>query len=275
MNYYEYRFVVSPKDPGEDILAAQLGILGFESFLSEEDSLMAYIPETDWKPEILEELYFLKNPNFTTKFTYKQIEQQNWNEEWEKNFHPIVVNDQCSVRAPFHEIPSTKFDIVIEPKMSFGTGHHETTHMMIEHILKLNVKDKTVLDMGCGTGILAILADMKGAKKVDAIDIDNWCYQNSLENIERNNCQNTSVYEGDSSLLNAQKYDLIIANINRNILLEDIKVYTKVLSGKGILLLSGFYEKDIIIIDECCVKYSLKLTEKLEKNSWVSLKYVN
>ncbi|XLS28412.1 50S ribosomal protein L11 methyltransferase [Flavobacteriaceae bacterium M23B6Z8] len=275
MNYIEYKFTVTPKDPGEDILAAELGAVGFESFLFEEDGLLAYIPEEDWKPELVEAVSFLKNPSFEISFSYKEIEQENWNEEWEKNFHPIIVNDQCMVRAPFHDKSSVDFDIVIEPKMSFGTGHHETTHMMIQHLLNIDVAGKKVLDMGCGTGVLAILAEMKGAEAVDAIDIDNWCFQNSIENAARNDCKRISVYEGDATLLKDRKYDLIIANINRNILLNDMSVYAEALMDNGILLLSGFYEKDIPVIDECCAKLSLKLTEKLEKNSWVSLKYVN
>src|SRR5690606_17252493 len=141
----------------------------------------------------------------------------------------------------FHPKPDMEFDIVIEPKMSFGTGHHETTHMMVQHILKNDFKDKSVLDMGCGTGVLAILAEMKGAKPIDAIDYDNWCYLNSLENVERNGCKHISVLEGDAALLNGRSYDMIIANINRNILLKDMPIYVKSLNINGTLLLSGFY----------------------------------
>jgi len=157
--------------------------------------------------------------------------------------------------------------------MSFGTGHHETTHMMVQHLLKLALDGKKVLDMGCGTGILAIFAEMKGANPTDAIDIDNWCYENSLENVERNNCKNITVYEGDSSLLTNKKYDVIIANINRNILLMDIKVYANCLNENGVLLLSGFYKDDIPTIDAEVSKYSLKLETYIERNNWVALKY--
>jgi ribosomal protein L11 methyltransferase len=158
--------------------------------------------------------------------------------------------------------------------MSFGTGHHETTHMMVQHLIDLDLENKKALDMGCGTGILAIFAEMKGANPIDAIDIDNWCYQNSLENVERNNCKNISVFEGDSSLLINKKYDVIIANINRNILLRDIKTFTGCLNDTGVLLLSGFYEDDIPIIDAEVSKYNLKLEKVIEKNNWVALKYV-
>ena len=159
--------------------------------------------------------------------------------------------------------------------MSFGTGHHETTHMMIQHILKNDFKDKSVLDMGCGTGVLAILAEMKGAKPIDAIDYDNWCYLNSLENVERNNCKHITVFEGDASLLKDQKYDTIIANINRNILLNDLASYIKCLNPNGTLFVSGFYNDDIPAIEEECNKNGLTIVESLERNNWVALKFVN
>ena len=167
-----------------------------------------------------------------------------------------------------------KFDIVIEPKMSFGTGHHETTHMMIQHLLALDLENKKVLDMGCGTGILAIFAEKKGAQPIDAIDIDNWCYQNSLENIQRNGCNHITVLEGDSSLLKQKKYDIIIANINRNILISDMKTYTECLNKNGILLLSGFYKEDVIIIENEVTKHGLSFENLLQKNNWVALKFM-
>ena len=158
--------------------------------------------------------------------------------------------------------------------MSFGTGHHETTHLMVKHLLQLDLKNKTVLDMGCGTAVLAILAEMRGASKLDAIDIDSWCYENSIENIERNNSKKISVYEGDASLLVNKHYDLIIANINRNILLQDIKIYANSLNKKGFLLLSGFYQEDIPVIDAEASKYNLKLDLILERNNWAGLRYL-
>ena len=159
--------------------------------------------------------------------------------------------------------------------MSFGTGHHETTHMMIQHILKLDLENKSVLDMGCGTGILAILAEMRGAKSLDAIDIDNWCYLNTVENIERNNCHNITAYEGEASLLDGKTYDVIIANINRNILLKDIVTYASCLNENRTLLLSGFYVEDIPLISEECGKHQLQFVENIERNNWVAVKYVN
>ena len=178
------------------------------------------------------------------------------------------------MRAPFHEKTNAEYDIVIEPKMSFGTGHHETTHMMIQHILETDFTNKKTLDMGCGTAILAILAEMKGAQPIDAIDIDNWCYLNSIENAERNNCKHISVYEGDASLLVGKKYDIIIANINRNILLNDMQQYVACLNENGILFLSGFYTEDIPVISESCTSKGLTYVKQFERNNWVALKYV-
>jgi ribosomal protein L11 methyltransferase len=273
--YIGYNFNVSPVQPATEILIAELGFAGFESFVENENGVNAYIQKEDWHNAILDDIQILKNTEFTISYEYEEIAQVNWNEEWEKNFEPIEVDGRCVVRAPFHEKPSVEYDIIIEPKMSFGTGHHETTHMMLQHILNTDVTDKKVLDMGCGTGVLAILAEMKGAKPLDAIDIDNWCYLNSLENVERNHCRHISVYEGDVSLLEDKTYDIIIANINRNILLNDIHQYAKCLHEGGMLFLSGFYMEDIPIITEECAKNALKFADKLEKNNWVSLKFVN
>lgn len=271
--YIEYNFTVSPKEPATEILIAELGNVGFESFVENENGVTAYIQKEDYNSSILDDIFVLNSDEFSIEYNKKEVAQTNWNAEWEKNFTPIQVDDLVSIRAPFHENPNLKYDIVIEPKMSFGTGHHETTHMMVQHLLNLDLKDKKTLDMGCGTGILAIFAEMKGAKPLDAIDIDNWCYENSLENVARNNCNNISVYEGDASLLINKKYDVIIANINRNILLMDMKVYTNCLNDKGVLLLSGFYQEDIPIIDAEVSRYNLKLETFIERNNWVALKY--
>ncbi|MEZ4802253.1 MAG: 50S ribosomal protein L11 methyltransferase [Gelidibacter sp.] len=273
--YIGYYFKVEPLQPAVEILIAELGYAGFESFVETEDGVNAYIQKEEWNENILADIQILNSHEFEITYTFEEIEQTNWNEEWEKNFNPIIVDNVCSVRAPFHPEPNTEFDIVIEPKMSFGTGHHETTHMMIQYILKNDFKNKSVLDMGCGTGVLAILAEMKGAKPIDAIDYDNWCYLNSLENVERNNCKHITVLEGDASLLKEQKYDSIIANINRNILLNDLATYVKCINPNGTLFLSGFYNDDVQIIEEECNKHNLKLVESLEKNNWVALKFVN
>ena len=271
--YIAYEFFVTPQNPATEILIAELGHVGFESFVENDTGVTAYIQKQEWNSNILDDLYILGSAEFKIKFSYHEVIQTNWNKEWEKNFNPIQVDGQVSVRAPFHENPSLKFDIVIEPKMSFGTGHHETTHMMIQHLLALDLENKKVLDMGCGTGILAIFAEMKGAQPTDAIDIDSWCYQNSIENVQRNGCKHITVLEGDSSLLKGKKYDVIIANINRNILLSDMKIYTDCLHQEGILLLSGFYKDDIAIIESEVVKHGLVFDKMIQRNRWVALKY--
>lgn len=271
--YIGYEFKVKPMKPGVEILIAELGYSGFESFVETESGVTAYIQKEEWNASILEDVQILSSDEFEISFTFNEIEQTNWNKEWEKNFNPIVVDDMCSVRAPFHEKPNTKFDIIIEPKMSFGTGHHETTYMMMQHILKNDFDNKSVLDMGCGTGVLAILAEKKGAKPIDAVDYDNWCYLNSIENVERNNCNHITVIEGDASALKNKKYDVIIANINRNILLQDMETYASCLNKKGTLFLSGFYNDDIPVIKAACYTNNLELQLQLERNNWVALEF--
>ena len=273
--YKGYYFKVEPLQPAVEILIAELGYAGFESFVETEEGVTAYIQKEEWNQNILEDIQILNSDEFDITYTHEDIEQTNWNAEWEKNFNPIVVDDVCAVRAPFHEKFDTEYDIIIEPKMSFGTGHHETTHMMIQHILQNDFKDKSVLDMGCGTAVLAILTEMKGAKPIDAIDIDNWCYLNSLENVERNNCKHISVYEGEASLLKDKNYDIIIANINRNILLQDIATYAKCLNTNGSLFLSGFYEEDIPLIEKECNANNLQHLKTLKRNNWVALHFKN
>lgn len=275
MIYIGYYFKVQPLEPAVEILIAELGYVGFDSFVETEEGVSAYILKEEWRENILDDIQILKSDEFEISYHFEDIEQVNWNEEWERNFSPIIVDDLCAIRAPFHEKFDTKYDIVIEPKMSFGTGHHETTHMMIQYVLKNEFEGKSVLDMGCGTGVLAILSEMRGATHLDAIDIDNWCYINSLENVERNNCSHINVYEGDANMLANRSYDVIIANINRNILLNDIKTYVASLNENGTLLLSGFYREDIPSIEAECNKHMLKLVETLEKNHWVALKFIN
>lgn len=271
--YIEYNFKVEPLQPGTEILIAELGYVGFESFVETEDGVTAYIQKDEWRDNILDEVEILNSAEFKIDHSFLEIEQINWNIEWEKNFSPIEVDGKCVVRAPFHPERNLEYEIVIEPKMSFGTGHHETTFMMLQYILENEFEGKSVLDMGCGTAVLAILAEMRGASSIDAIDIDDWCYENSLENTEKNHCQNISVYLGDASLLKDQKYNVIIANINRNILLEDMHVYKKCLKSGGLLYLSGFYTQDLAIIKETCNNLGLEFVDNKEKNNWVAAKF--
>ena len=272
--YIAYHFTIEPKEIGSEILIAQLEETDIESFEETEEGVSAYVQKDVWSENILNEIEILSNENFKISYTTNEIEPVNWNEEWEKNFSPIDVDGICHVRAPFHPVTNAKYEIVIESKMSFGTGHHETTHMMIQHILELEVTNKKTIDMGCGTAILAILAEMKGAHPIDAVDIDNWCYLNSIENAERNNCKHISVYEGDASWLkDGQKYDVFIANINRNILLNDMTTYVNCMNDNAVLLLSGFYTEDFEAINECCENLGLTFESKKERNNWLSLKY--
>lgn len=274
MTYLEFDFKIEPPQPGCDILLAELSAMGFESFVEKEDGLLGYVLKEEFNQVEFDQIHVLNNPEFDIKWSKRDIEQKNWNEEWEKSFSPIKIADVLSVRAPFHPKENTDFDIVIEPKMSFGTGHHETTYMMLQHILAHDFNSKTVLDMGCGTGVLAILAEMKGAEQVEAIDIDPWCYENALENIERNNCKTIKVLQGDSRLLEGKAYDVILANINRNILLKDLPKYADSLKKGGWLFMSGFYHTDLEIISAQCESLGLSFEKKMRKDEWVSAKYV-
>lgn len=274
MTYLEFQFSIAPLQPASDIIIAELSEIGFESFVENESGLTAYISESKFDEGELDAIHILSSDEFAIEWTSKSVAQQNWNEEWEKSFNPIVVDERCMVRAPFHQKSNVDYDIIIEPKMSFGTGHHETTHMMLSHILDNDFKNKKVLDMGCGTGVLAILAEMRGATHLEAIDIDNWCYLNAIENADRNNCKKIEVFEGNSNLLLGKKYDIILANINRNILLEDIPIYASSLNSKGLLFLSGFYSSDLDMISEKCKAFNLRFEKNYEKNNWVAAKYV-
>ena len=273
MNYIEYDFTVSPTEMGAEILMAELAEVGFDSFEDTPTGIKAYIPKDSWNKHILQDIYLLSNPEFTISYQITEIEQVNWNEEWEKNFSPIVVEDLCTVRANFHPVPNTRYDIVITPKMSFGTGHHETTYMMLQQLLPLSLEGAKVLDMGCGTGILAIMAALRGARDITAIDIDPWCVENATENVQQNDCSFITIKEGDVSLIVGEQYNLILANINRNILLSDIPAYTQALLPQGLLLVSGFYEEDLPAIKEKCQEVGLTYLSHIERNRWVSAKF--
>lgn len=282
MNYIEVRFeIVSemaaalPQEMYSEILVALLGELQYESFTETEVGFNAYIQEEDFSEEALKAIDLSHIPHHSFRFETEVMVQKNWNAEWEKNFPMIEVDGRCCVRAPFHEKPDgVVYDILIEPKMSFGTGHHETTFMMMQHILDMDVSGFTVLDMGCGTGVLAILTAMKSAGEVTAIDIDEWSYENTIENIDRNNCKDIKVQLGDASLIpNKATYDLILANINRNILLNDMETYVKSMKPNAQILFSGFFENDISLLKEKATGLGLTFIGKLSKNRWASLRF--
>lgn len=271
--YLEYHFEIVPRDPGIEILLAELAELPFESFEETENGLKAYVRRSEWQEELLRQVSIFQNPSFKVEYHSREIPAENWNKKWETHFDPIEIDTRCRVRAPFHDKEEVSYDIVIEPKMSFGTGHHETTHLMLKSILDMDLEGKAVLDMGCGTAVLAILSAMKGARSVDAIDIDHWSYVNSLENVKRNSQEQIRVLEGDVKAIPEKKYDLILANINRNILLSDIPAYSEHLEEKGQLLLSGFYKADSEMINRKCLEAGLHLKIQLEKNSWMAVLY--
>ncbi|MBN1650465.1 MAG: 50S ribosomal protein L11 methyltransferase, partial [Bacteroidales bacterium] len=246
MNYIEINFSINPQTPFQDILIAELAEIGFESFEEKEDGLLAYIQEPLFDETQLKGLDILTNDLVKIQYTLKQILDQNWNALWESNYDSVLIDNRCYIRAPFHPTnPKIEFEILIEPQMSFGTAHHETTANMIKLLLKEDVKDKAVLDMGCGTGVLAILAQKKGANPICAIDNDEWAYRNSIDNVTKNKASGIEVLLGDASLLKNKTFDFIFANINKNILLADMEKYTQCLKKNGHLFMSGFYQYDL------------------------------
>lgn len=276
MNYFELDCKIVPFEATiSEILIAELAELGYESFVENDNGLLAYITEDLFNAELLSSLTIASNPEHEITFSHKLIEQENWNETWEKNyFEPILIDNQCVIRSTFHqEFPEVKYQITIDPKMAFGTGHHETTSLMIKEILHHDVEGKTILDMGCGTGILAILSSMRGAKDITAVDIDEWSYRNTLENIELNATWNIHVMHGDISIIEDRKYDIIFANINKNVLLNDIPQYAKNLHKGAFLFLSGFYVTDFEDIDNIARKSDFELIKMEENNKWAMLKY--
>ncbi|MDG1681724.1 MAG: 50S ribosomal protein L11 methyltransferase [Flavobacteriaceae bacterium] len=268
-----YDFKVDPLYPGCEILIAQLSQLGFDSFQENNDGISAYIDSSVLSTVKVQDIQILNSTEFNISFESNNVKKQNWNIKWESNFEPIYVDKICCVRAPFHKKSNFKYDLVIEPKMSFGTGHHETTLMMISFILANSFYNSSVCDIGSGTAVLAILAEKRGANRIDAIDIDNWCYLNSIENIKRNNSENINVYEGEIENLMHFKYDNIFANINLNVLLADIPIYSKMLNKDGVLYLSGFYKKNIKSIEKVAEISNLSLVDSKVKNQWVALKF--
>ncbi|MBK7027969.1 MAG: 50S ribosomal protein L11 methyltransferase [Bacteroidales bacterium] len=275
MNYIEVRCVPAHGNHTADLLIARLAEIGFESFVEEADEIQAFIPFDSYTQKIKEELSSDEMKELLSSFIIIEIPDQNWNAVWESAYEPVTIKGLCAVRAPFHEpIPGIIYDIVIEPKMSFGTAHHETTSMMIQYLLELNVEGKSLLDMGSGTAVLAILAGMKNASPIIAIDNDEWAFNNALENVLHNNQGQIEVLFGDSSLLQGKKFDVVLANINRNILLRDIPDYVSCLPVKGLLVMSGFYEEDLPMISQKCADSGLKFVSSKIENRWTSACFI-
>ncbi|MFL5729020.1 MAG: 50S ribosomal protein L11 methyltransferase [Cytophagaceae bacterium] len=256
-----------------ELLIAELNLQGYDSFEEREDGIDAYVVEETYQEQGLQELSEKYKDLFSFTYTSEKLENKNWNEEWEKNFQPVIISSRCIVRASFHQPDKVyDYDIVINPKMSFGTGHHETTSMMIENQLGIDHRGKKVMDAGSGTGILAIMAAKLGAADVSAFDVEDWAYQNLKENISLNGCHNISAALGDISNVDLHnEYDIILANINKNVLMAEIPVYAKKLSKGGILVLSGFYTGDSADLIEVAQKSGLVKASDNEKNRWASL----
>ena len=269
-NYLEFNFKINPLQPWNEILMAELIEIGFDSFTEEHDGILAYVQKDLLNEEDLKNVWLLNSDEVKITYEFKEMPNINWNEEWEKNFQPINVADKVYIRADFHEPSETMHEIVITPKMSFGTGHHPTTHLMIQQMLEMDFEGKTVLDMGCGTSVLAIFAKQKDAERVVAIDIDEWSVTNSIENAEKNGVE-LEISQGTAENLGAEKFDIILANINRNILISDIPTYVSVLNDGGQLLLSGLCFFDVDDILEVCTEQNLKLTNKQQREEWISL----
>ena len=279
MKYLEVTFTTHPcNETVNDVVSALAGEIGFESFVECEGGIQAYIQQTLFDEEALKEMVVnFPLPDTRIEYTIKEAEDKNWNEEWEKNFfQPIVIGDRCCIHSTFHkDTPKTEYEILIDPQMAFGTGHHETTSSIISELLEADLKGKSVLDMGCGTSILAILASMRGANPVTAIDIDDWCVNNSKDNIALNHIHNITVELGDANLLKGRKaFDVIIANINRNILLVDLPHYAACMHPGSEIFMSGFYIQDIPFIREKAESLGMKFVHHREKNNWAAVKFI-
>ncbi len=273
-NYIEFAFIVEDREQGSDVLIAALAEIGFESFVENESGFCGYIKEEDFETNDLNRILSSLKDYFKINYSKKTIAQQNWNKEWESNFEPIEIEGKCFIRAPFHEEKKGfMYDVIIEPKMSFGTGHHYTTQLMIGALLDLEVKNKSLLDMGCGTGVLAIVASVMGAKPITAIDIDEWSFENTIENLQKNNIDNVVVHKGGAEIVAGKEFHTILANINKNILLRDMQVYVKALETEGNLVMSGFFEMDVDEITLKAIELGLSFLEKKVSKEWVVLRF--
>ena len=275
MRYLELIFNISSFDISEkDILIARLYDFGFDSFEEKSKTLHAFILNEKFDLSVFKET--MADVKLIDQLRVQVLKEKNWNSIWESSFDPVFIDKRCCVRAPFHK-KKTEYDIdiIISPKMSFGTGHHSTTFLMMRQLLSLNLREKTVLDIGTGTGILSILSEKIGATDIFAIDIDHFSYLNSLENTKLNNCQHISVFQTNvSNFEKNQTFDFVLVNINKNILLNEMNNYVDCLSKNGFLILSGFLKSDFNIINDCVLNFNLKLSFKEVKKEWLCLVYV-
>ncbi len=277
MAYLEFEIPVRSWTSSEvEILLAKMAQTGFEGFIEEEDVVKAYINKDLYSGDLLNELLDeLSDLGIKVQYHFHETDEQNWNEEWEKKFNPVTIGHNVLIRAPFHSSSGDlEYTVIIEPKMSFGTGHHHTTRLMISEIMKHNLKDRWVLDMGCGTGILGILACKLQAEKVLGIDIDQWAYENALENISRNDAGNMEVRLGDVSVLGNEIFDFVLANITRNTLVRDIPVYYKHMDTGGLMIVSGILTEDVQYVLNSAYRTGLEHMNTMEESNWLSLCFV-
>ncbi len=276
MNYIEVTATVQPNEPWTDLLITELADIGFESFEENAQGFKAYIRTEDFDQNKLNAISLTKeeSKNVHFSFSVKKIDNENWNQVWESNFDSVDIENKCYIRAPFHPSkPDYPYEIIIEPKMSFGTGHHETTTLMVQWALETEFKGKEVLDMGCGTGILAILAQMKEAQRVVAIDNYIYAFENTQENVKRNQATCIQVLHGDATLLGSDLFDIILANITKNVLMEDLKTYSSVLKPGGFLFISGFFESDMQELNQEAIQQGLKFINNKRNKEWTAVKY--
>lgn len=271
MDTLEVQIILTPKSPWSEILVAELGELGFDSFVDTEQGITAYCDASIDADAILEKTSIHSSSEVNVQIEKKVIPHQNWNAQWESDFQPVYVESYASILAPFHDASQAPGLIVnIQPKMSFGTGHHQTTWMMTKALFELESVSPSVLDMGTGTGVLAIVAEKLGAERVLAIDIEEWSAENATENAEANTCSKIEAKCGDIDLV-TEPFGLILANINKNVLKAQIPVYSKNLENNGTLLLSGFFDTDVNEMEAFCREYNLDSVKRFQKDEWAAI----
>lgn len=275
--YIEVNLSIKPaNNDTRELLIAKLYAKNFDSFMETEQGIKAYIEQGNFNITILESVFHELETIEITDFSYQNIKEQDWNKVWEENYYePTLIGNQCIIRGSFHtDFPKAKYEIQIDPKMSFGTGHHSSTQLMVEQILKTDVNDKSILDLGCGTGILAILCEMKGATNILAIDNNDWAIENTVENTEKNNIKHVIIKKGDATDLKGKIFDIILANINRNTILNDISLYVKAMHQQSIIYLSGFFTEHLDAITESAEKAGLGFVDSSTKNNWAAAWYI-
>ncbi len=270
MDYIELQFVLKERVPIIDIFIQEISDIGFDAFEEKLTTLSAYVPLSIYSEERLKSLVD-KYSSYITSFKVIDHPYENWNKKWESSFQPIIINEQCEVRASFHKPSNKKFDIIINPEMSFGTGHHETTRLMAKDLFKHDLKNKTILDFGSGTAILSILAEKLGADEVHALEIDEKVNKNAVNNLSINNCKIIQLINGDGDSIPNMKYDFLLVNINRNTIVKEFANFSRAMKKNSIVLFSGFFESDIDYIKDLSIESGLKILYSDLENQWALL----